>query len=291
MFPALAEYNWFYRIGAGYPQLWTIILVWVFIFGSCLGSFLNVCIWRIPRGESLSKAASHCGSCNTPIKWYDNLPLISYIVLGGKCRACKQHYSMRYFTVELICGLLFTLAVLSAGLQQLPRAFILLSWIAIFYGIGISWIDAEHRLIPDKMSYPCAIAGLLTAGFFPEVWGTNVVWYNAVLSSFLSGAIPAAFLALFAIAGKIITKKEVLGWGDVKYILTVGILTGFPGAFFSLFFASLSGTLYGAVISLILKRPFARVKIPLGPFLTAGTLIWIFAGKFIWHMFWMLKIN
>ncbi len=291
MFPALAEYNWFYRIGAGYPQLWTIILVWVFIFGSCLGSFLNVCIWRIPRGESLSKAASHCGSCNTPIKWYDNLPLISYIVLGGKCRACKQHYSMRYFTVELICGLLFTLAVLSAGLQQLPRAFILLSWIAIFYGIGISWIDAEHRLIPDKMSYPCAIAGLLTAGFFPEVWGTNVVWYNAVLSSFLSGAIPAAFLALFAIAGKIITKKEVLGWGDVKYILTAGILTGFPGAFFSLFFASLSGTLYGAVISLILKRPFARVKIPLGPFLTAGTLIWIFAGKFIWHMFWMLKIN
>ena len=291
MFPAPAEYNWFYRLGLGYPQLWTIILVWVFVFGSCLGSFLNVCIWRIPRGESLSKAASHCGSCSTPIKWYDNLPLISYIVLGGKCRACKQHYSMRYFAVELICGLLFTLAVLSAGLQQLPRAFILLSWIAIFYGVGISWIDAEHRLIPDKMSYPCAIAGLLTVGFFPEVWGANVVWYKAVFSSFLSGAVPAAFLALFAIAGKIITKKEVMGWGDVKYILTAGILTGFPGAFFSLFFASFTGTLYGAVISIILKRPFSRVKIPLGPFLTAGTLIWIFAGKLIWNMFWMFKIN
>ena len=291
MFPALAEYNWFNRIGAGYPQLWTIILVWVFIFGSCLGSFLNVCIWRIPRGESLSKAASHCGSCNTPIKWYDNLPLISYIILGGKCRACKQHYSMRYFIVELICAILFTAAVLSAGLQQLPRAFILLSWIAIFYGVGISWIDAEHRLIPDKMSYSCAVAGLLTAGFFPEVWGTNVAWYNAVLSSFLSGAIPAAFLALFAIAGKIITRKEVLGCGDVKYILTAGILTGFPGAFFSLFFASFTGTLYGAVMAAILKKPFSRIKIPLGPFLTAGTLIWIFAGKFIWNMFWMLKIN
>ena len=291
MFPALAPYDWFHRIGLGYPQLWTIMLFWVFIFGSCLGSFLNVCIWRIPRGESLSKAASHCGSCNTPIKWYDNLPLISYIVLGGKCRACKQHYSMRYFTVELICAILFTLAVLSAGLQQLPRAFILLSWIAIFYGVGISWIDAEHRLIPDKMSYSCAIAGLLTVGFFPEVWGENVTWYNAVFSSFLSGAIPAAFLAIFAIAGKIITKKEVLGWGDVKYILTAGILTGFPGAFFSLFFSSLTGTVYGAVISIILKRPFARVKIPLGPFLTAGTLIWIFAGKLIWNMFWMFKIN
>ena len=112
-----------------------------------------------------------------------------------------------------------------------------------------------------------------------------------MFSSFLSGAVPAVFLALFAIAGKIITKKEVLGWGDVKYILTAGILTGFPGAFFSLFFASFTGTLYGAVISIILKRPFARVKIPLGPFLTAGTLIWIFAGKLIWNMFWMFKIN
>ena len=101
MFPAPAEYNWFYRLGLGYPQLWTIILVWVFVFGSCLGSFLNVCIWRIPRGESLSKAASHCGSCSTPIKWYDNLPLISYIVLGGKCRACKQHYSMHISAEKL----------------------------------------------------------------------------------------------------------------------------------------------------------------------------------------------
>ena len=291
MFPQLATQNWFENIGRGYPQIWTIIFFWVFAFGCCLGSFLNVCIWRIPRGESLSKAASHCGSCNTPIKWYDNLPLISYIVLGGKCRACRQHYSMRYFLVELTCGILFTAALLSAGIQQQPMAYVVLSWIAIFYAVGIAWIDAEHRIIPDKMSYPCAIAGLLTVIIFPDVWGENISRLTAFLFTVASGGIPAIFLAIFAVTGKIMTKKEVMGWGDVKYMLTAGILTGFSGAFFALFFASLTGTLYGAFYSVVGKRSFGRVKIPLGPFLAAGTLIWIFAGNFIWKIFWMLKFN
>lgn len=287
----MATQNWFENIGRGYPQIWTIIFIWVFAFGCCLGSFLNVCIWRIPRGESLSKASSHCGSCNTPIKWYDNLPLISYIVLGGKCRACRQHYSMRYFLVELTCGILFTAALLSAGLQQQPMAFAALSWIAIFYAVGIAWIDAEHRIIPDKMSYPCLIAGLAVNVLFPELRGENCSHLNALILSVTAGGIPAIFLALFTIAGKIITKKEVMGWGDVKYMLAAGVLTGFAGAFFALFFASLSGTIYGGVYSALTKRPFSRIKIPLGPFLAAGTLLWIFAGNFIWKMFWMLKFN
>ena len=291
MFPQLAAQNWFENIGRGYPQIWWIVLFWVFAFGSCLGSFLNVCIWRIPRGESLSKAASHCGSCNTPIKWYDNLPLISYIVLGGKCRACRQHYSMRYFLVELICGVLFTLAVLSAGLQQQPMAFAGLSCIAIFYAVGIAWIDAEHRIIPDKMSYPCLIAGLAVNVIFPELRGENCSYLDAFLFTVASGGIPAVFLALFAIVGKIITQKEVMGWGDVKYILVAGVLTGFAGAFFALFFASFAGTIYGTIRSLVTKRKLARLTIPLGPFLAAGTLIWIFAGNFIWKLFWMLKFN
>ena len=135
------------------------------------------------------------------------------------------------------------------------------------------------------------IAGLLVAGFFPEVWGEHTLWYNGLLASILSGTVPALFLALFAIAGKIITKKEVLGWGEVKYILTAGVLTGFAGAFFSLFFASFTGTVYGAVMALVGKKPFSRVKIPLGPFLATGTLIWIFAGKFFWNVLWMFKFN
>ena len=280
-FPAIAEQNWFYRIGLGYPALWWIILFWVAAFGSCLGSFLNVCIWRIPRGESLSKAASHCGSCNTPIKWYDNIPLISYIVLGGKCRACKQHYSMRYFLVELLIGALFTLVVVSAGYQQQEMAVIPFFWLASFYAVGSAWIDAEHRIIPDKLSYPCIIAGLIAAAAFPEVWGCGCSRLNSFLFSIMSGGIPAAFLAVFALAGKLITRKEVLGWGDVKYILTTGVLTGFGGAFFALFAASFAGTLYGVIFSIATRRPLSRTKIPLGPFLAAGTLIWIFAGKFI----------
>ena len=291
MFPALAEYNWFHRIGVGYPLIWVFILFWVFAFGSCLGSFLNVCIWRIPRNESLSKASSHCGSCNTPIKWYDNIPLISYIVLGGKCRSCRQHYSMRYFLVELICGLLFTLAVISAGVQQQSMPFILMAWTAVFYTIGVAWIDAEHRIIPDKLSYPCLIVAIAVSALYPEMWGKECKWFNALLFTVSSGGIPAIFLALFAIIGKIMTKKEIIGWGDVKYILTTGALTGFAGAFFALFFASFTGTLYGICFSLIKKRAFSRVKIPLGPFLAAGTLIWVFAGQLIWNLFWMFKSN
>lgn len=293
MFPLIQEqFEWFHRFGMGYPAIWYFILFWVFAFGSCWGSFLNVCIWRIPRGESLCKASSHCGSCNTPIKWYDNIPLVSYIVLRGRCRACKEHYSMRYFLVELICGLLFSAALVSAGLQKQPFAMVFLNWLAVFYAVGCAWIDAEHRIIPDKLTYPMLIIGLGVAGFCPEIWGNeNISRLTALGFSALSGTLPALFLAIFAVVGKIIAKKEVLGWGDVKYILTAGILTGFAGAIFALFFASFSGTLYGIGAALFTKRPMKRLRIPLGPFLAAGTLIWIFAGNYIWKLFWFLKFN
>ena len=118
----LCEYDWWFRAGFEYPSCLAFALIAIFIFGSCWGSFMNVCIWRMPRRESVVTAPSHCTACGADIRWYDNLPVISYIVLRGKCRACHTHYSCRYFIVEVIMGLLFCGVFIKAGLSQHHRS-------------------------------------------------------------------------------------------------------------------------------------------------------------------------
>ena len=117
----LSETDWYSRIGMVYPAVWAVVFFWIFAFGACWGSFLNVCVWRIPRGESLSKAASHCTSCGKCICWYDNLPVISFLILRGRCRHCRSSYSSSYFWVELCCGVLFVLEVLKSGFLRQRR--------------------------------------------------------------------------------------------------------------------------------------------------------------------------
>lgn len=282
----LAEYSydWWSRAGLNYPAVWIFTFFWVFAFGACWGSFLNVCIWRIPRNESIIHAPSHCTGCGADIRWFDNLPVISYLVLRGRCRCCRQPYTPRYLLVELLCGVLFTGLFIKIGYNQQPPQTIVNYWIATLLFVSSAWIDAEHRIIPDKITYPAMLLGLISAFLLPEAWESENHIYS-LITSLLSGAIPGAGLALFAFLGQKFAKCEVLGWGDVKFIIASGILLGWPGVMFTLFAGSVLGMIYGIGFSIIQKCDLKSCSIPFAPFLCAGGLLWTFAGKYFVKIF------
>lgn len=277
--------DWFSRWGLVYPGVWIFVLFWVFAFGACIGSFLNVCIWRIPRGESLSKAASHCTVCGNPIKWFDNIPIVSYLVLRGKCRHCRTPYSCSYFVVELITGLLTVAVVVKTGLLQQNPA-VIPGWILlVFFGIACAVTDLRFRVVPDKLTFTGMIFALLSASGCPSAWSREVYWQGA-LAALISGAIPLAALGIFALAGRWIAKREVLGLGDVKFTAMCAMMIGLPGTFFALLAGSLAGTLGGLAV----KRKL-NAQLPFVPFIFGGALIWIFADQWILDFYRMLIIQ
>ncbi|MCI5779046.1 MAG: prepilin peptidase [Lentisphaeria bacterium] len=267
--------DWFARSGMIYPGVWSFIGFWVFALGACFGSFLNVCVWRIPRGESLSQAASHCTRCGIPIRWFDNLPVLSFLILRGRCRHCGERYSSAYFWGELSCGCLFVLSMVKTGLMRQYPGLILFQSALIFFALGGARIDWRHRIIPDKMTVPAMVTALLLSLAFPRAWGVGS--HLAALGICVSsGAIPAAVLWLFARAGKFVCRKEIVGMGDIKFLLGLGMLAGLPGGLFALFFGAVAGCAAG----LFTGRKW-HDSIAFGPFLAAGAIVWIFADTLL----------
>lgn len=283
-FPRFA-YDWWSRWGFVYPALFVSACFAAFAYGACLGSFMNVCIWRMPRGESVAKAPSHCTKCGAHIRWYDNLPVISYLVLRGRCRACHAPYSPRYFAVEVLCGALFIAVFIKCGLTRQVPGVMLFYCVTVLFAIAAAWIDAEHRIIPDKLNCPVMVIALAASALLPEVWGTENR-LQAAAYSLLSGVIPGAFLGLFAFLGAQLCRREVLGFGDVKFVVALGMLLGLPGAVFTILFGSFVGALAGGVACLVRRRSVAGYAVPFGPFLAAGALLWVFSGNLIVH--WLL---
>ncbi len=284
----LATYDWWQRIGCDYPVVWGTFVFAAFALGACLGSFLNVCIWRIPRGESVVTAPSHCTACGADIRWYDNLPVISYLVLRGRCRHCRTPYSCRYLVVESLTGVLFTAILLKVGMAQQVPSVIPLYWWCILLAISCSWIDAKWRIIPDVLTYPAMLVGIVLHALMPSSCGMTTA-LSGGLYAFFSTLLPGIFLSVFALAGQKLTGRDVLGWGDVKFVAATGALLGFPGALFVLLGGSLSGTVYGIILAKLRKRPLSRCAIPFGPFLGGAAVIWCLAGNWIWYGYLLLS--
>ena len=245
----------------------------VFLFGAIVGSFLNVCIYRLPREKSIIFPRSFCPSCEKPIKFYDNIPIISYLYLMGKCRHCGVRFSVKYPIVEFITASLFTLLFLTIGLTiELP---VLLFFVSIL--IVISFIDLEFQIIPDILSL-----GGIVAGFLLSFFRTNFSVLNSVYGIFLGGGI------LFAIAYgyQLLRKKEGMGGGDIKLLGMIGSFCGIKGVVFSLMLGSLIGTIVGIPLMFIKgKKEGVGYAIPFGPFLSLGALIFVFAGDRIIYEF------
>lgn len=242
------------------------------ILGLLFGSFFNVCIYRIPRGESIVFPASHCPKCHQSIKPWDNIPIVSFLLLRGKCRSCDAAISWRYPLVELLTALLFLTIVHTFAV----------SWATLFYLIFasalliISFIDLDYQIIPDKISLPGIVVGIIASFFFP------IAWYESVLGALVGGGV----ILLVGYIGEFVFKKEAMGGGDVKLMAMVGAFLGWKLALLTIFFASLIGAVIGIGMRLITGKEY----IPFGPFLSIGALFALFFGHNFLVWYWTLLI-
>jgi leader peptidase (prepilin peptidase) / N-methyltransferase len=249
-----------------------MILIFVFLIGAIVGSFLNVCIYRLPRHESIVFPASHCPHCGKPIKFYDNIPLLSYVILRGKCRNCKQNISGRYPIIETISGLLAIAIVIKYGLTLHSLLLLLL----VFSLIIVTFVDLDFQIIPDILSIPGIMAGIGASFFMP-----TISWIDSILGILAGGG----FLFIIAVAYKWLTNRDGMGGGDIKLLAMVGAWLGWKAIPFILLISSFIGALIGS-ISLLLAKKSLRYKIPFGPFISIAAVIYLFFGPEIinWYI-------
>ncbi len=270
-----------------------MIMVIVLIFGLIIGSFLNVCIVRLPRGRSVANPPSHCPRCRERIKVYDNIPLISFLLLRGKCRACGEPISWRYPLVELMNGLFYVWIVREFWLGG--ETLLLMALCSAL--IVITFIDFDFQIIPDIITLPGILLGVSIAPFFmsalneplpfhlggllPRAWPHLVSFLNSVIGM-LCGALP--LLTMGWIWEKL-RHVEAMGGGDVKLMGMVGAFLGWKGAFLTIFLGSLVGSVVGVSLIISKRHKMDRV-IPFGPFLAAGAVVTAFYGPDIisWYL-------
>lgn len=240
----------------------------VCILGLIFGSFANVCIYRMPRNMSVIKPNSHCTSCNAFIKWYDNIPILSYIFLKGKCRKCKSKIPIKYPLVEFSCGVLFVSMYYLYGFVFMLIPFCLL----VFSLLVTTIIDFEFKIIPDEISFMLMIVGFATS-FFNLNLGETVG--QRVLHSFLGFLVGGGSLFVIAVIGKLIFKKDAMGGGDIKVMAGIGTFIGWDKALFAIFVASLFGSIVG-IILIIYKKIERKQEIPFGPYLAVSSFLTLF---------------
>ncbi len=236
-----------------------------FVYGLCVGSFMNVCIYRLPLNRSLIRPASACPQCGRPIPFYDNIPVFSFLLLRGRCRNCGAGISWRYPLVELLGGLT-ALAVVTRFGPGLPA---LVYFVFVAALIVVTFIDIDHRIIPDVISLPGIVLGPAASFLLPRTTLTD-----ALLGILVGGG---SLLAV-AVVYKAVAKKEGMGMGDVKLLAMIGAFIGWRGVLFTIFVGSLVGSLVGFVIVLAQHRKDLKLAVPFGPFLSLGAILYVFAG-------------
>ena len=240
----------------------TVTYILSCIIGLCVGSFLNVVIYRLPEGMNLAKPGSHCTSCGYELKWYDNIPVISYIILGGRCRKCREHISVRYTVVEIANALLWLACALLFVPGNIPYA--AACALACSVMICVFFIDLEHMIVPDSFQIILLVLGIIVTIFDRAQWLSHVIGCAA---GFLS------FLLIALVAGKL-AGREALGGGDIKLAGVMGLFLGWQ----RLLLAVLLASVIGSIVILALQRGENKGKeFPFAPFLSSA---FVFAGLF-----------
>ena len=252
-----------------------ITYIVVFILGSLIGSFLNVCIYRLPRNLSIISPSSRCPSCNTPIRPYDNIPVLSYLLLGGRCRACKTKISLRYPLVESLNAGLYVLLFWRFGAAWSTAIY------AVFCSalVVITFIDLDFQIIPDTITLPGIVIGFVAGSLLmPDPFMRNSrLGFLSSLIGFLAGG-----GLYYAIA---VLSKGGMGGGDIKMMAMVGALTGWKSVILTTFLGSFTGAIVG-VFLMVFKGKGRKTKIPFGPFLALGAVVTLFFGEeiFRWYI-------
>lgn len=246
----------------------TIKYIIVFVFGSLIGSFLNVCIYRMPRGLSIVKPSSRCPSCSTPIKFYHNIPVISFMLLHGRCKYCNTKIPLRYPIVESLNALFYAAVIWRFGLDwHTPVLFAFCSAMIV-----ITFIDLDFQIIPDTITLSGIPIGIVAGSLIlpdPFARGTVVGLKDAVIGLISGGG-------LFYIIA--VLSRGGMGGGDIKMMAMVGAFMGWK----SIILTTFSGSLFGSVVGIFLmvfRGKGRKTKIPFGPFLAAGAIITLFYGQ------------
>ena len=238
-----------------------------------IGSFLNVCICRLPKEESIVFPGSHCPRCQKPIRFYDNIPLLSYLLLGGKCRHCGAPISFQYPLVEGITALSSLLLFIHFG----PSWSYLIYFAFVAALIAITVIDLYHQIIPDVISLPGIGVGLLASLVLPQI-----TFLNSLFGVLLGGG----SLFLVATVYQWLFKREGMGGGDVKLLAMIGAFLGWKAVILTILLSSLIGSVTGVILILIKGKDF-KYAIPFGPFLSLGAVISLFYGERLirWYLY------
>lgn len=262
---------------------WEVVVI-VLIYGAIVGSFLNVCIHRLPREESVLRPASRCPGCGHAILWRDNIPILGWLRLKGRCRHCHEPISWRYPAVELGTALLTLVTFKAFGLT--PTGFALLLLVYAF--VVLTMIDFDHYILPDVITLPGVVLGL----------GVSAVprWFDLPLPTMEDALIGVTAggggLWLFAWIFKILSGKDGMGFGDVKLLAMIGAWLGWQALPFTLFMAACLGSVAGVAWILVSGRD-RRLPIPFGPYLIAAALGYMFVGARVydWYFAWVFAPN
>jgi leader peptidase (prepilin peptidase)/N-methyltransferase len=260
--------------------------IYALLFGLLIGSFLNVCIHRWPRGRSVVKPRSHCVRCRKPIAWYDNIPVVSYVVLGGACRHCGRRISFRYPFVELATGICFFYFVWTFGPTVIAVKFCVFAAMLI----ALAFSDLEKRLLPDQLTKGGTVIGLIFAAFVPvrdpavevllQLSGLNLTERTlSILVSAIGACLPAFFLWFGGWVYEKIRHQEGLGFGDVKLVAMVGSFLGLQGALFTLIVGSVSASIIGILYIKATGQDASKYQLPFGTFLCLAALVAATAGQ------------
>jgi leader peptidase (prepilin peptidase) / N-methyltransferase len=247
------------------------IIVFVALFGAMLGSFLNVVIHRLPRKESVVFPPSACPACKKPIRPWDNIPVVSWLLLGGRCRNCKAGISARYPLVEALAAVLTVVIVWQFGFTITTVAYLFFT-LAL---LAITLIDLEHRIIPDAITLPGTVIGLLLVNW------THVTWVEALIGASLGFAL----LFFVGLVYEKVTGVEGMGGGDVKMAAMMGAFLGWKGIFLTIFFGSFLGSIAG-IITMARGRGGRRTALPFGTFLAPAAVFVLFLGEVVidWYL-------
>lgn len=249
-----------------------VLTAFAAIFGLLWGSFANVVILRLPDGRSVAFPGSHCPKCKTPIKFYDNIPVLSWLFLRGKCRACQAPISWRYPVVEFLSGVLFTAVYLNYGLSWVALEYVVFCWSLLV----VSVIDLDHMILPDVFTLSGIVIGLVGAALNPA---------REFLPALGGVVMGGGFLWAIAYGYYLWRKEEGMGGGDIKLLAWIGAVLGWQAVPFVILSSSLIGSLVGLIYATRSKAGLKSV-IPFGPYLAAAAILYIFGGEAIgqWYI-------
>lgn len=252
-----------------------VMAVAAFVLGAVTGSFLNVCIYRMPLEQSIISPGSRCMGCGTQVRWFDNIPILSWLLLRGRCRSCNMPFSIRYPLVELLTAILSLVLVLKFG----PTFQYLVMFLFCSALVVVTFIDFDHQIIPDEISLPGIGIGFLTSFFLP-----GPTWVSSLMGIVAGWGI----LALVFYGYLWLTGREGMGGGDAKLLAMMGAFLGLPAIPFIIFCSSLVGSIAGLSLMAIQGKD-RHLAIPFGPYLVLGAILYIFWGPALIH--WYLQLG